>query len=157
MRTPIEMVTEVGLEQGAWTASASSKSNPLDVWAKHYADKESAQHEAFGLGLIDKMSELTEGGNTIGNWYHRAGEMTVSPDELEQHGFERRAVQFNFRVTEGQANMGGMLRTQNRVSLPERGQMISRDETGRLADYKVKAVVGPHILGGKVIYTIELE
>lgn len=147
MRNPLDMVTDVGLEEGVWTVSARSKGeNPLDVWAKHYADRESAQNEALALGLID----------AIGDWYHRAGEATIGPDELERHGFKPRAVLFNFRVTEGNANWGGTLLTQNRVSLPKLGDVISHSETGRAKDYKVKHV-SQHILGGRVVYTIELE
>lgn len=157
MQAAIDTVIVVGLEEGIWTISAQSKSNPLDVWAKKYADKESAQNEAYGLGLIDKMSELREGGHAIGNWYHRTGQATVSAHELERQGFERRVVQFNYRVVEGHANIGGMLRTQHRVSLPNLGELIGRDETGRANDYKVKSIMGPHILGGKVTYTMELE
>lgn len=55
MRNPIDMATDVGPEEGVWTVSACGKSNPLDVWAKHYDDRESAQNDAFGLGLIDAI------------------------------------------------------------------------------------------------------
>lgn len=65
-------------------------------------------------------------------------------------------VQFDFRVAEGNANVGGTLLSQNLVSLPKLGDVISHTETGRAKDYKVKRI-SRHILGGKVIYTIELE
>lgn len=146
MRNPIDMETDVGLEEGVWTVSVQSKGeNPLDVWSKHYADRESAQNDALALGLID----------AIGDWYHRAGEVIISPDELERHGFTPRAVLFNFRVAEGGANWDGTLLTQNRVSLPKLGDVISHSETGCVKDYKVKRV-SRHILDGKVVYTIEL-